>query len=439
MPFAILSILSIGLAGLGWFTVRMIGLRSACSAQVFLLGVSFFYLAVLLRFPLSGVFLLLVAGLLYFVVMLWHLGLLTNLNRVVSYSPDVLLVAVFSLLLFLVISGEPLTAWDARSIWFFKAKILFYDNGFVPSSFMLDELKFMHPDYPILLPSLAGVFATGLGYWNEYAPKLILLLPILAAALGLKNSSESIRSFLLCFVFVILFLGENIWNGYADASLALLGLAATSHLVRACGLQGEEKQSSMLSSLMFALLCLYIKTEGLFILVSVCAVMGLLHFWSLVSLLKSRAAIALSFLMLPQLLWVFWKVHYKFPNYFSDSMNIRTVLDRLRNWDSLVLILTESIGHKRFVTAALFFIGLLTFRYFRRQNSWVSRAQVYLSGMLVVFIYLASVMFTYLLTPLDLSWHINTSVNRLMLFPSCVAFWGSLKYLFVYIWGGHRN
>ena len=84
----------------------------------------------------------------------------------------------FFLLLIIIISfGTPAYEWDARSIWLFHAKRIFYDNSIFSVS---DNYAiFSHNDYPSLVPAFSSAVATLFGYWNEVFPKLSFSLMFL--------------------------------------------------------------------------------------------------------------------------------------------------------------------------------------------------------------------------------------------------------------------
>tara|TARA_B100001093_G_scaffold367805_1_gene352703 strand:- start:4355 stop:4861 length:507 start_codon:yes stop_codon:yes gene_type:complete len=93
-----------------------------------------------------------------------------NLKLLMVYGA--ILIAILNFILF-----EALHTWDARSIWFFQAKVLFYDGELIKDSVWTNEAyEFSHLDYPKMLAVLAASVANIFGYWNEYLPKLALLV-----------------------------------------------------------------------------------------------------------------------------------------------------------------------------------------------------------------------------------------------------------------------
>src|SRR5205807_1272968 len=79
------------------------------------------------------------------------------------------------------IFAEPLQDWDARSIWFFHAKMIWTEGALSKASgWNHSSTRWSHPDYPKLVPSIAAQLAYIKGFWNEFLPKgslLIMLIP----------------------------------------------------------------------------------------------------------------------------------------------------------------------------------------------------------------------------------------------------------------------
>jgi len=84
-----------------------------------------------------------------------------------------LLVALYPNVLFWVIQ-RPVVDWDARSIWFFHAKVLAVDRGLEPAFFT--DPVYLHSSYPMLVPAQAAWLSLLRGGWSEMAGKSFLLL-----------------------------------------------------------------------------------------------------------------------------------------------------------------------------------------------------------------------------------------------------------------------
>jgi len=94
---------------------------------------------------------------------------------------------VLILLLMLLISlGSPVADWDARSIWLFNAKRIFYNQNLASYTNYLGS-EFSHLDYPILIQTLSASLATLIGKWNEVFPKISSIIFALPAMLVISK------------------------------------------------------------------------------------------------------------------------------------------------------------------------------------------------------------------------------------------------------------
>ena len=133
-------------------------------------------------------------------------------------TDDRLLLGIFFFVCLWILTS-PVTNWDARSIWFFHAKRIFIDNHLYAQ---LDNYApWSHNDYPPLLPSLAASIAKSFGFWNEYLPRLSILLalfPMLLISKWLFNNSLAFNLWLLG-LFIIC--KNYLINGSMDSLLAI--------------------------------------------------------------------------------------------------------------------------------------------------------------------------------------------------------------------------
>ena len=69
------------------------------------------------------------------------------------------------ILIFLFIGlSSPTTAWDARSVWMFHGKRMFFENNVLAQ---LDDYGKLNNDYPIFVSYYASQIANLFGEWNE--------------------------------------------------------------------------------------------------------------------------------------------------------------------------------------------------------------------------------------------------------------------------------
>ena len=67
--------------------------------------------------------------------------------------------------------GSPVADWDARSIWLFNSKRIFFNENLNQFTNYFGS-EFSHLDYPILIQTLSASLASLIGNWNEIFPKI---------------------------------------------------------------------------------------------------------------------------------------------------------------------------------------------------------------------------------------------------------------------------
>ena len=144
-----------------------------------------------------------------------------NKNKILFDVPYLFIfVTLFFFLIKIII--EPVQLWDARSIWFYSGKIIYFNENYLFENFQNDFCnKCDYLLYPKLIPSLTAYTATIFGFWNDYVTKLSLFLLLIPAIFYLKDEFNNFLNFLLSLVLLIFSMGFFIWNGYADGYLAI--------------------------------------------------------------------------------------------------------------------------------------------------------------------------------------------------------------------------
>jgi hypothetical protein len=246
--------------------------RWATIAGLFAIGVLANYLLVLWLGSLS--FALAVGGILAFAGL--YLGARSRLlSFTAARSPSdasgswlrvfALVVAAIVFFYAVLILTIPLRHWDARSIWFFQAKIIYF-AGALTSDSAWNTLEFAHSDYPKLLPTLAAQAAGVAGFWNETLPKSALLALLCPAAVGIVSFARRplSGSFLIAMLFFPTY--RVLWNGYADGYLALYSVLCVLALGRWID---RRSPGDLLLGLAALGIAASLKNEGLFFLLCV--------------------------------------------------------------------------------------------------------------------------------------------------------------------------
>lgn len=296
---------------------------------------------------------------------------------------------------------HPLTDWDARSIWFFHGKRMFYD-GLI--ALRLDGYPGWddHPDYPDLIPALGASIARAAGVWNELLPKVSLLLALLPPVLVLLARCERIGIRLFLFGLLLFLTRTKLFSGAVDAHLALYATAELVLLSECFRKPGEATSLLSLALQTVLLACMAsLKNEGL--------VMAMLCSAPLVFLLfkqKSDWSVLVKVLGITLLVWspiLIWKTTLYFEHIGSDLL-VEGGLSRL--------LARVASGEWRLIAVQLLdrtYVPLLMLL------AWGILGKVNLIAAGFVSCYLLILFVVYLCTPHDLAWHLATSVSRVTL------------------------
>jgi hypothetical protein len=158
-------------------------------------------------------------------------------------APASAALAILALYLVLRMAWNPLTKWDARSIWLFHAHRLWEHGHLVAAEVVGPWVRFSHPDYPLFLPAWMSHFASLADGFDERLAGIgasllgLTLLSILARLLAARTGP---RVAALLTLGLLLELDHVLLSGYGDAPLVLLlaieFLALTTRGERGLGL-----------------------------------------------------------------------------------------------------------------------------------------------------------------------------------------------------------
>jgi hypothetical protein len=331
----------------------------------------------------------------------------------------------FSLVFLSPILTEPLSAWDARSIWFFHAKMIYAAGSMGLSAGWQDpSVVFAHPNYPNLVPVMAAQVATLVGYWNEYLPKAALLFMLVPAVLWLFSFARRSLSFLALLLLLPLALSSPdppdglhawLWNGYMDGYLALFFAIAVLLL----GRYRETSEPVDMASAVCILISLpNLKNEGAVIALAALPLVAWLVYAShrfrmaaLVHPANLKYYVAAMAGSLPAALWGIRQLQWNLGSAMAagpTAQALTRMTDRLLD-GSLLLIL------QHFWTScqgAVLLLGVLCTAYVAWSISLPRGAS---PPLLAAAIYGLGIIVIYLLTPLPLAWQLDTSMQRLAL------------------------
>ena len=312
---------------------------------------------------------------------------------------------VFLLVGTVLILGAPVAEWDARSIWFFHAKRIFFDHNLYAQ--LDDYAPFSHNDYPVLVPALAASIARGVGYWNEVFPRLSVVAAYAPAFLVLVWLYPN-RVIFNITVAVVLLIGKNyLFNGYMDAILALYSAIACALLAKiyAQDLNAESEKTKLFNYLAFTLsvaTILHLKNEGLLAAVILFACL-------LPNVYKKPLPLILS--LIPFVVYfVLWKSHVTQNHVHGDLLvagMTERIVSRLQRPQEIALIFLA------FARQSWIFLAALAFVVFRSSKS--GRLAQFAPSFFFIAVYCSGILAIYVATPVGLSWHLEMSASRVFM------------------------
>ena len=300
--------------------------------------------------------------------------------------------------------NNPIADWDARSIWFFHAKILFFDGGFKETSWTLPTISFFsHPDYPQAVPILASQIAYLNGYWNEYDPltsiAVLLVIEVMLSVYVLKTPAELI----LFWGLVGVFLSKTPFrDGLMDAHVATLSALAAMCLLRRGTVTAMA--DCCLGVLTLGLVA-SLKNEGLVLSLLLLAACFLANSYFREALLTSRRSIfILAMAVLPTFLWFNLKRQWGLANDLSTHGQLKRLMARINLHDVVMILGSTKVLLALFGMGILFLANRLTSKNSAAANTLILCAALYYGVLFAV----------YMTTPYDLQGHLETSANRVV-------------------------
>lgn len=309
---------------------------------------------------------------------------------------------------------NPLYEWDARSIWFLHAKMIYVAQTFgLAAGWQNPILQFSHLDYPNLIPALAAQIANMMGYWNEYLPKLSLIFCLIPAVMIIFSFMKKSFSFIFLLLLIPFSINITLWDGYMDGYLTIyiaLGILLFGRYLK------NYKTPDLYSSLLCFIFVVYLKNEGMFgILCGVLTIgvflwinrekiRGVKHF---PNLLKWGV---LFVSLVPAIIWIFYKNLWNLKNDLSigSADSISRGLQRLT--DGSLLQIWKACFPQIETALVILSLVVITSMIWKRNTSISCSPAFIFAGL-----YLTGMILIYLVTPHDLTWHLANSIDRTLM------------------------
>jgi len=319
--------------------------------------------------------------------------------------------------------AEPLGSWDGWAIWNMHARFLFHAGPHWADALRQPTLNWTHPDYPLLVPASVARAWAWVGRDAPLASGLVSGAFGAATAGLLMAATARLRPALVAFTGGLVLLGTPFFvtfasNEHADIPLGFFILATLTLL--ALSQRGGHPAGALALAGLTAGLAAWTKNEGL--------LFAMVVSFALVAreLVRGSPRLAGAFLggLLAGLLPViYFKVMLAPPgDLVSGGITARLgqLLDASRHRLILASLWRDAMRFGEWCFAP-FLVMLLPLagpgwrRFVGRE--WSAAAAVALTA--------AGYYTVYLLTPLDLKWHVDNSMVRLLiqLWPATIFLW----------------
>lgn len=322
----------------------------------------------------------------------------------------------------------PMASYDGRAIWNYKAKILFHERTVFSESFLDQYRIHYHPDYPILVPLSQFSFYNFLGHVDEDQVRFMFSAIMVFFGLYIFGTVSAVSNRWMGLFFMLLFAGAPFrphWvirdggainSGESDFPLAFLSMIAVLGYYH---WWQTGKRHHLLLGAVFCGFALMTKKEGLVVFTMLAGVNGLQ--WLFGKGGPSRAAlkslaIAAGLSLLVALPWFLVGRHLKNiydEDYFSNFNLEHMVVSPVRLPVIYAIFMNdvtevEKWNYSWFLYLPVLLLGI---------PAWFRRRNFYLDA--VVIVWLTGYLVVYFLSPLNLIFHLNTSLRRLLahLFP----------------------
>lgn len=322
----------------------------------------------------------------------------TNTDSNVSISYALLFMAVCMIGQKAVILSDKYGTWDAWAMWNMHAKYLAEPDYWTN---LFKNKDFAHTDYPLLLPSNIAFYCriVGIEYLQTISYCFHLLITMLIPVLIFTETKH--RNIIFSAI-GLYWLSTNVNHltitsfQLADTLVALFTLIA---VVAVDYIETDRRYATVTTSMLG--LSMFTKNEG--------ALISLLFlaFYYKPLLKKTNIKYAIIGIALPILALLVFKIVYAPHNDIISAQGSST-LNKLTDWSRYNIVLTafrKHINEYYYAIACLFALHFLLRIIGRKTPD---------KRLLFILSILSCYVVVYVITPQDLEWHINTSINRLV-------------------------
>ncbi|HLO69603.1 MAG TPA: hypothetical protein VK167_01955 [Flavipsychrobacter sp.] len=288
--------------------------------------------------------------------------------------------------------------WDAWAMWNMHAKYLANPEYWTS---LFQNKDFAHTDYPLQLPANIAFYSriVGIEHLQTVSYCFHLLITVLIPVLIFTETKH--RNIIFSAI-GLYWLSTNVnhltISSYQLAD-SLVGFFTLLAIIAADHIETDKRYAAITTSMLG--LCMFTKNEG--VLISLLFV----AFYFRTLFKKGNIKYTVAGIALPALALLIFKIVYAPHNDIVSAQGADT-FSKLTEWNRYDLVLTsfrKHINEYYYAIACMFALHFFLRLLGRKAPD---------KRMLFVFTVLCAYMVVYVLTPKDLEWHVNTSLNRLV-------------------------
>ncbi len=377
-------------------------------------SIVYFY-GLVLHLPFLVIVLLFLAG--CYGIGKWVAGIKTETETGTDTSPNKTHLAIIAIGLFLIATKtlelvQKYGVWDAWAIWNLHANYL--QNAATWQNMFQNTLH-AHPDYPLLLPNtiafLNNIFGKGNVIYTAFSFHfaITLLIPLLIY-LQLHT-----RSFILAILALWYFATDDtfIMQGAYQLADVLLGFFYLAACIAVDSIKDDKKMAVVTAFLLGA--AMWTKNEGILFTCLFCA----FHARTLFS--KQNIKYVLSGIALPLLTLLFFKIAYAPANDIVNGQD-QSTLAKLTDVSRYKLVydsFKDTVYQHFYFPACAACLSIL-----------VALVRNKMPGMNILLVLACCLCYllVYIITPIDLEWHLQTSIQRVLMQLMPVTVYASAMY-----------
>lgn len=322
---------------------------------------------------------------------------------------------------------KPMDSFDSIGNFAFKSK-MFFMQGHIPYELFLNRsIDIAHPDYPLLIPLSEAWVYMFLGNWNDLLVKAMFPLFFVSLLIILYFTLKRVAGKRLAlisafFLATIPHFLNYATIGYADFALTMFYASSFFYIFLWISFKRDNRY--LLLATFLAFFAVWSKHEGVFFLLINLAILGLFTLMNIKKISAREFGGIMIFAVVTVSLTAAWFVYFHSVGFSNEFVNKETLHLSvvLKNLDRIPLVLYEYQKHvfgpkKWNISYLVFLLGLI----FYFKTSLRSDFKYITLSILLAF---AGYGFFYLITPLEIKYHLQTAGSRLLIhFLPITVFW----------------